>query len=354
MQEKASTITSQPLSRKKKLLFMLIWISFFFLGTEILWRGLGFKTLPEAPSMEGSEKLIGVPLHPGVCYSLVPNASGIHAGVQVKTNSLGFRDGPRSETKSPETLRILVLGDSMVFGQAVDQEKVFTRVLEKKLGPPFEVWNAGHCAYNTKEEYFFFKHRGLKFQPDLVILGYCLVNDTIDCQSAEKDYQQTQQEQKQGWFQLRIRFEKRSAFFHWLAQNVEYALANTKKIAYLNQLYDEKHWTESAPYLRKIYELCQIRKIPLYLLIFPITYAEEPRNHFQQYEFSHLNQKVRQTLDGLSEVTVIDLLPALIQHQQQHPDQLLLVPYDGHPNEIYHSLTAEVLSSHVRKTFSLK
>lgn len=354
MQENASVSPQHRLSRKKKLLFMLFCLSCFFLGTELLWRAFGFKPLPNAPSMEGSEKLIGPPLHPGVCYSLKPNASGFHAGVWVQTNDLGFRDVPRQEAKNSNIRRILVLGDSMVFGQAVEQDRVFTSLLEKKLGASFEVWNTGHCAYNTKEEYFFLKHRGLKFQPDLVILGYCPVNDTIDCQHAEKEYAQTQKEQQAWWFQGRIQFEKHSAFFHWFAKNIEHTLNTPKKINYLHQLYDERHWNESSPYLRKIYELCHIRKIPLYLLIFPITYVEEHRNQFRHYEFSSLHQKIRQPLEALTDVTIIDLLSPLSQHQEQYPTQPLLVPYDGHPNETYHALTAEILFLHLQKTFFLK
>lgn len=82
----------------------------------------------------------------------------------------------------PGKVRIAGIGDSGMWGWGVGQGQNYLAVLESNLnsraqGTPYEVLNFAVPAYNTVQEVELFKTRGLKYKPDIVILGWC-VNDT--------------------------------------------------------------------------------------------------------------------------------------------------------------------------------
>jgi hypothetical protein len=97
---------------------------------------------------------------------------------RVTTNQHGLRNPPLALEKPPGTTRILCVGDSMTFGKGVEDDEPFCSLLEGRLnsGPPagesarYEVLNAGVVSYGTAHELRYLQLRGLRFQPDLVIL----------------------------------------------------------------------------------------------------------------------------------------------------------------------------------------
>ena len=109
---------------------------------------------------------------------LSPGYTGWFAGVPVKINQLGLRD-PReySLEKSPRTVRILVLGDSVTFGHGSVYEHTYPFLLEQKLrawrpNVDWQVWNAAVPGYNTSQELAQLLEVGPRFKPDLVIVGF--------------------------------------------------------------------------------------------------------------------------------------------------------------------------------------
>jgi lysophospholipase L1-like esterase len=96
----------------------------------------------------------------------------------VGRNSLGLRNrevGP----KKPGTLRILVIGDSLVWSGETSSGELYTKLLEQRLNArsvgsvsSFEVINAGIPGYTTYQELKFLEIYGLDMEPDLVILGF--------------------------------------------------------------------------------------------------------------------------------------------------------------------------------------
>jgi hypothetical protein len=91
----------------------------------------------------------------------------------VRINSLGLR-GPEVEEREPGELRILFLGDSVVAGFEVPYEQTLTAVLEDQLGRrlerPVRVINAAVRGYGTDQSYLYFRERGHRLGPDLVIM----------------------------------------------------------------------------------------------------------------------------------------------------------------------------------------
>src|SRR5260370_32867511 len=69
-----------------------------------------------------------------------------------------------------------MLGDSTTLGWGVKVEDTSAKVLERELGPVFEVINSGVGNYGTVQEVAYYKTRGRLFHPDLVLLQF-FIND---------------------------------------------------------------------------------------------------------------------------------------------------------------------------------
>jgi len=110
----------------------------------------------------------------------IPNSSYKHTSSDgkwsFKINNNGFRsDKNYSYHKSPDTLRILLLGDSFTLGWEVDQDEMFSVILENYLnnnGIGAEVLNAGVSGFGAAEELIYYENEGYKYKPDIIILGF--------------------------------------------------------------------------------------------------------------------------------------------------------------------------------------
>ncbi len=100
--------------------------------------------------------------------------------VPVQINSHGLRDVERSLAKPTGVERVLLIGDSHVEALQVTVDESIGRQLESRLrakGRKVEVVSAGVSGYGTASEYLFFRERGWKFEPDLVVLAFYPGND---------------------------------------------------------------------------------------------------------------------------------------------------------------------------------
>lgn len=102
---------------------------------------------------------------------------------RLRINSLGLRDREHPYQKPPGVRRILVLGDSYAWGYGVSDEEIFTEVLEQRLaGEPgnWEVLNSGVSGWGTDQEYLYLVHEGFRYDPDLVVVAFYLLNDPLN------------------------------------------------------------------------------------------------------------------------------------------------------------------------------
>ncbi|HEX9945574.1 MAG TPA: GDSL-type esterase/lipase family protein [Thermoanaerobaculia bacterium] len=91
--------------------------------------------------------------------------------VAVRINSQGFRaDREYAPEPPPGTLRIVAVGDSFTFGQGVKLAHAWPSILERRLANA-EVVNLGVPGYGVDQQLLMLESRGLRFRPDLVILG---------------------------------------------------------------------------------------------------------------------------------------------------------------------------------------
>jgi hypothetical protein len=109
-----------------------------------------------------------------------PNAEGweVKEGENhVRINSLGMRDRERTVTPAPGTIRIALLGDSLVAATQVPLEKTMAQVLERTLnrtlgqaGQTFEVLNFAQGGSTLAQQYLMLRERVWDFQPQIVMV----------------------------------------------------------------------------------------------------------------------------------------------------------------------------------------
>ncbi len=92
--------------------------------------------------------------------------------VKVNINQKGLRDIDYPYKRIQDKKRILVLGDSFVWGWGVEQEQIFTEQMERLLSN-VEVINAGVAGYSTDQELLWLRYEGARYTPDLVVLVMC-------------------------------------------------------------------------------------------------------------------------------------------------------------------------------------
>jgi lysophospholipase L1-like esterase len=110
-----------------------------------------------------------------VVYELKPSRRWIFKGGHTTTNGEGLRGHEVSRDKPRGVRRVVGLGDSVAFGWGVDDEQTFLSLLESRLrGDGVEALNFGVPGYNTPQEVAVFRTKAASFQPDVVLLTYCM------------------------------------------------------------------------------------------------------------------------------------------------------------------------------------
>jgi hypothetical protein len=105
--------------------------------------------------------------------------------VAFRFNRDGFRGPDRPRAKPPGTLRIAVVGDSMISAMATDEDETLVRRLEVSLDARWpeehvEVLNFGVSSSSTGEELALYRKLVAGYQPDLVLLAFFVGNDFSD------------------------------------------------------------------------------------------------------------------------------------------------------------------------------
>ena len=162
----------------RTLLFTLLtWVCIFLIlmGVfELLLRlsGIGAPVPPLNPKIFQPDPNLGTVLKPGW--------RGVFAGVEVSTNSLGLR-GPEIDPETGKQPRILLVGDSFIFGYGLKEEETLRSHLENKvreISPATEtcVINGGVPGYNLVQDVSWTLRIGLNQKPDWIIL-FAVPND---------------------------------------------------------------------------------------------------------------------------------------------------------------------------------
>jgi lysophospholipase L1-like esterase len=253
-------------------------------------------------------------------------------------NSRSMREREISSEKPPCTYRILFLGDSITYGDGIPHEALFTTLMEKILtdatdnGIRYEVLNAGVKGYNTGHEYLFFKSRCLNLQPDLVLVGYCVNDQSPNKIPNQRRLAFSLKYSNQGLW----RYIKGSAIY---VAGLRFFRNIANATMDLPPWYHDfitqgeltptlrKKWETSANSLTQLSELCRSKGIEFGIVVFPI------KPQFRE-DYDPLRAQPQGRLKQLSTelgIIYIDLFDAFRQHIEQEifTDQIHLTP-SGH------------------------
>ncbi|HIJ66328.1 MAG TPA: SGNH/GDSL hydrolase family protein [Candidatus Hydrogenedentes bacterium] len=122
-------------------------------------------------------RIIRLSKNPRIVYELIPNLSVTFRDQPVAINADGFRGDIVPVAKRPDAIRIVGIGDSVMFGWGVKDEEVCLSVLADMLnsGYPEHSWEIVNMAvpgYNTAMEVATLKEKGLAYRPDFVIISF--------------------------------------------------------------------------------------------------------------------------------------------------------------------------------------
>lgn len=108
-----------------------------------------------------------------------PGAVAPMGGGRVSLNRRGFRGRELVVPKPGGHARVVVLGDSIAFGFGVSDEQAFPELLDARPNG-MEAGNLAVQGYGPGQELLVLLREGLRYQPDLVVLAFCLGNDFAD------------------------------------------------------------------------------------------------------------------------------------------------------------------------------
>lgn len=156
------------------LLLVALSLTVGLLMAEMLVRLAGYRSQFAATQFFRYDPLLG--------WHLQPALKGPFERPQfksyVKINSHGLRGIDHPYEKPRGKKRILVLGDSFVWGFGVNDSEIFTALMEQDL-QDVEVINGGVTAYGTTQELLWLEREGIKYHPDLVVVVFYW-NDLLD------------------------------------------------------------------------------------------------------------------------------------------------------------------------------
>ncbi len=143
---------------------------------------LGFQADLEAREAPPPAPADGAPTMKGNPYLLWEQAPGtrIEHGVKAYINSLGMRS-PEPTEKPRGTRRLLVTGDSSVYGFGVDDGEPFINVAADLLGDDVEGWNAAIPGYSSYQSINFLEMRVWDaVQPDVLVIANLWSDNNFD------------------------------------------------------------------------------------------------------------------------------------------------------------------------------
>jgi lysophospholipase L1-like esterase len=267
--------------------------------------------------------------NPKIGHVHKPNAKAHLMGTDVAINSDGFRDDEYALERN-ENFRIVVLGDSLTFGWGVEKDEAFEVLLEEMLSEkrPTEMINMGHGNYNTEQQVNLFKEKGLKYNPDKVLVFY-FINDA----------EVTPVRSKWLWVS-----RLRSVTFLW--SRFRGLLTRTSPgqtfESFYNDLYadDQPGFQAMEAAFLQLRGITEERGIELQVIMLPELH------NLVDYPFTAVYDKVASFLRE-NDIDYTDLTDSFRGYEDA--EGLWVAPDDAHPNALAHRMIAEYSRDFIEK-----
>lgn len=264
---------------------------------------------------------------PGVSHEHFPNKESMLYGVNIKTNSIGFRDYEYNIQKPEDTTRVLVLGDSVTLAWGVDLPDSYPKVLEKMLNEKilqkYEILNSALGNYNTEMEVNILK-KYLFLDPDIVIVGFFL-NDA----------------EKTGYIKPGIMYQLKKRlylypFFWDKFIRIKYLLTSSrgKYTSKIHDFYTDEYGGEERidTAFSELRSLSQSQNFSVYIVIIPPFY-----NEFEEYKFLYMHQFIKELCMKYN----FQCIDTFDNFKSYLLKEIIISQEDAHPNAVGHKIIAE-------------
>jgi hypothetical protein len=133
------------------------------------------------PPRAGQEAMLGDLVQgsqvPDIIYELIPNVRATFLGKKMTTNEVGLRGEMVSVKREAGDVRIVGLGDSIMFGWGSNDGEAYLEVLGEELRSVYpecnwQIINSAVPGYSTYMEVAALKHKWLVYGPDLVVIDF--------------------------------------------------------------------------------------------------------------------------------------------------------------------------------------
>lgn len=252
-------------------------------------------------------------------------------GVDLATNSHGLRDYEYRYERAPDSLRIVMLGDSFTEGWGVPLADTFSKRLERLFaenGTQAEVINTGVGNWNTVQEVEYFLTEGFKYRPDIVVLNFTF-----------NDAEPVPADKPPGFF---MRHCYSCVFLIGRIDTLLRQLSERQDWAdyYLGLFGHGKAqgWLDAKTYLRKLADYCQAHDVRLLVASFPELHD------VKHYRFQEITDLMKQASDE-DNIAFIDLLDSV---RNEDSSSLWVTVPDPHPNSRADKLFADALYQKLR------
>jgi lysophospholipase L1-like esterase len=262
-------------------------------------------------------------------------------GPDVSLNALGFREREIAP-KDPKRYRIVVIGDSLTFGNGVEEHDRFSNLLEGFLGPQYEVLNFGRPGNNLRE-HLNQLDTVLKMSPDFVLLQ--LYENDFETPGMMRRRPRTYPLLPSG---LDGPMRRESVLYHllldqWIHLQEAAGLAEGYTAFMARYLRDpnspEAH--ETSVLLMTFIERARAAHVSTGGVFFPALYGL--RGGAENYPFDYLNDRVAKIYAD-AQMPYLDLLPTFLMVPD--PGGLFVSHFDSHPNAKANRLAAVAILNH--------
>jgi len=137
-------------------------------GAEMAARGCAPDYLVESRGLHVFSETLGWVPRKGI--------SAMIEGKRATFNARGYRGRELALPNAHQRTRVVVLGDSIAFGLGVADEETFTHLLDVRDNG-IEAGNLAVQGYGPGQDLLILLGEGLRSDPDVVVLAFCLAND---------------------------------------------------------------------------------------------------------------------------------------------------------------------------------
>ena len=343
-----SASSARPLFPRLGLAFLSLVLS--LIAAEFICRGAesdelrAFFTPFEHDDSPYSTRVRGRQAADGTGLTLnwyVPGAEGITGSAPVKINNLGLRDErDYSQTPDDGCFRVLVLGDSMTFGKGVREAESWPAVLEASLASSYpdrciEVLNSGIPNTNFHIQWLHFLERWRDLDPDLVLVGFFVYNDS--------QLQEDRELYFPGWMATvdSTPVLKQSALIRLAYYRAFTRIGRQLVDQRVPSYFDEEYagWRQFQGSLADLQLVGLLDDFQTVVTLIPIPIG------YDSYPFTELHERMRFFLEDERGIPSSDLLDGLTGvNASDH----WVHPSDGHPDPELHRLMGEHLAADSR------